>query len=172
MPIKLFEVENSRIKPTEHCYTIAALKRIMDEYPEDYLSIYAYLFYMTCMNEDLNPFSNTPESEKEDLILEQVGGNFSSDEEAVDKALRLCHKLYETPTSNAYRAIKIALENVAYYMSTTPVTDGRDGNIKDIIKLSKEFNDIRRSYNETLRDFKEEQSTTSRGNQQIAYDQI
>ena len=56
MIIRLFDVQNGVVVPTEHCYTLKALKDIMDKYPEDYLKVYQYLFYMTCPNPDLNPF--------------------------------------------------------------------------------------------------------------------
>ena len=67
---KLFDVQNGVVIPTEHCYTLKALKDVMDEYPDDYLKIYLYLFYMSCPNPDLNPFFFTPDIDKETLILE------------------------------------------------------------------------------------------------------
>lgn len=169
--IQLFTVDQAKIKPTEHCYIIAALKRIMDEYPEDYLSIYAYLFYKSCLNEDLNPFANVPEAEKDDFILEQVGGEFSLDDPVIDEALQVVIKLYETPTYRLYRSIKTSIERLADYLETTAITEGRDGNINAVMKAQEKFNDIRRSFKDTYKDFKEEQSTTSRGGNQIAYDQ-
>ena len=42
--IRLFDLQNGQVIPTEHCYTIGYLKDIMDEYPDDYISIYAFLF--------------------------------------------------------------------------------------------------------------------------------
>lgn len=170
--IELFELDNSKIKPTKHCYTIGALKRIMDEYPKDYLSIYAYLFYMSCMNDDLNPFFNVPETEKEDVILQEVGGNFSPDEEPIATALEVCRKLYETPTYKAYMGIKSYLEKLGDYMQNAQIVEGRDGNQEFGFKVAQKFSEVRRSYNETYRDLKEEQSTTGRGGAQIAYDQL
>ena len=55
MLIKLFDVQNRTVVPTEHCFTLKALKDVMDEYPDEYLKIYQYLFYMTCPNPDMNP---------------------------------------------------------------------------------------------------------------------
>ncbi len=54
MTIKLFDIENGVVIPTEHCYTLSTLKDLMDKYPDDYLKVYQYLFYMTCPNPDLN----------------------------------------------------------------------------------------------------------------------
>ena len=44
----------------------------MDEYPDSYLPIYQYLFYMTCPDPDVNPFFNVPEVDKQELILDEV----------------------------------------------------------------------------------------------------
>ena len=47
MLIKLFDIQNGKVVPSEHCYTLKSLKKIMDEYPDTYLSVYQYVFYMT-----------------------------------------------------------------------------------------------------------------------------
>ena len=46
--IKLFEIENNVVKPTEHCHMIKWLWVIQKKYPENALKIYAYIFYMAC----------------------------------------------------------------------------------------------------------------------------
>ena len=61
MIVKLFDIQNGKVIPTEHCYTLKALKVVMDNYPDNYIKIYQYLFYMTCPNPDLNPFFYTPD---------------------------------------------------------------------------------------------------------------
>src|SRR3954464_15725228 len=113
--IRLFDVQNGKVVPTEHCYTLYFLKNIMKEYPEDYLKIYQYLFYMCCPNPDLNPFFHTLEAEKEELILQEIGAEFSTEDELIQHALEVCTKMYETETSRAYEGIKTALNNMATY---------------------------------------------------------
>lgn len=171
MGIKLFDIQNNKITPTEHCYTISSLKCIMDQYPKDYLSIYAYLFYMSCLNEEENPFANIPEGDKEEAILKEVGGDFSPDEKLIFEALTTCTKLYETATYHLYLAAKKSVDNLAKYLATTPITDGRDGNIMGILKAQEKFDSICRSFEERYKKFKEEQSRGSRGGGMIAYDQ-
>lgn len=107
--VRLFDIQNGKVTATEHCYTLKFLKDIMDEFPQDHLKIYAYLFYMSCPNPDLNPFFDVPEQDKEEMIMQEVGGDFSSEEEMIQEALHRCKKLYETPTYRAYQGIKIAL---------------------------------------------------------------
>lgn len=170
MIIKLFDVQNGKVVPTEHCYTLKALKDLMDNYPEDYLKIYQYLFYMTCPNPDLNPFFNTPERDKEHLIMRELDAEFSTEDEDVYTALKFCERLYETPTSRAYEGMKKALDRIANYLSTTQITDGKDGNISQIRAVAKDFDSIRQSFKGVYKDLQEEQQSRVRGGQGLAYD--
>ncbi len=171
--VRLFDIQNEKIVPTEHCYTIKFLKDIMDEYNknDEYLKIYSYLFYMTCLNPDLNPYFNMIENEKEDIILEDVDAEFSTEDPLIRLALDKCEKLYETPTSRAYMGIKKSLDNIATYMANTQITDGRDGNISQIRAVAKDFDAIRQSFKGAFKDLKDEQQSTVRGGKGLAYDQ-
>jgi len=171
MTIKLFDIENGVVVPTEHCYTLKALKDVMDEYPEEHLKIYLYLFYMSCPNPDLNPFFYTPEMDKEDLILKQINSDFSVEDDSIHKALQFCQKMYETPTSRAYKGIASMLDRLARYMETQSITDGRDGNINSIVSAAKNFDQIRSSFKGVYKDLQDEQSSKVRGGIGMAYDQ-
>ena len=170
MIIKLFEVQNNVVIPTEHCYTLKALKDIMEEYPDDYLKIYQYLFYMTCPNPDMNPFFYTPSIDKEALIMTQIDGEFSTEDDSIYVALQFCERMYETPTSRAYKGISSMLDRLGRYMETTSITDGRDGNINSIRALAKDFDSIRQSFKGAYKDLQEEQQSKVRGGQGLAYD--
>ena len=171
MIIKLFDIENGVVIPTEHCYTLKALKDVMDEYPEEHLKIYLYLFYMSCPNPDLNPFFYTPEMDKEDLILKQIDSDFSVEDDSINIALQFCQRMYETPTSRAYKGIASMLDRLARYMETQSITDGRDGNINSIVSAAKNFDKIRSSFKGVYKDLQDEQSSKVRGGIGMAYDQ-
>jgi hypothetical protein len=171
MIVKLFEIQNNVVIPTEHCYTLKALKDIMDDYPEDYLKIYQYLFYMTCPNPDMNPFFYTPDVDKENLIMQQIEGEFSTEDDAVFTALKFCERMYETPTSRAYKGIASMLDRLARYMEVTTITAGRDGNINSLISAAKNYDAIRQSFKGAYKDLQEEQSSRVRGGIGMAYDQ-
>jgi hypothetical protein len=158
------------VVPTEHCYTLKALKDIMEEYPDDYLKIYQYLFYMTCPNPDMNPFFYTPDIDKENLIMQQIEGEFSTEDDAVFTALQFCQRMYETPTSRAYKGIASMLDRLARYMEITTITAGRDGNINSLISAAKNYEAIRQSFKGAYKDLQEEQSSRVRGGQGLAYD--
>jgi len=169
--IRLFDVVNNKVVPSEHCYTMLCYKDIMEAYPEDHTKIFAYLFYLSCPNPDLNPFFDVPEVDKEELIRREVGGDFDSDDDLISNALEVTKKLYETPTVRAYMGIKTMLDRLAKYMETTEIEHGRDGNITALINAASKFEAIRQSFKGTLRDLQEEQESTVRGGQNLAYDQ-
>ena len=67
----------------------------MDDHPEDYLKIYQYIFYMTCPNPDINPFFNISEMDKEEIILNEINAEFSTDDDSILAALKFCKDLYQ-----------------------------------------------------------------------------
>jgi len=169
--IRLFDIQNQTVVPTEHCYTLKFLKDIMDAYPEEYLNIYAYLFYMTCPNPDLNPFFDVPEMDKEELVLREVAADFSTDDDLIVAAMKRCEKLYQTPTYRAYMGMKSMVDRLATYMETTDIEHGRDGNITALINAAAKFDQIRQSFKATYKDLQDEQQSSVRGGQNLAYDQ-
>jgi len=168
---RLFDIQNGKVVPSEHCYTLNSLKRIMDEYGEEAVKVYAYLFYMTCPSPDLNPFFDMPEQDKEELILVEVDGDFSGEDETIVVALKVCQKMYETPTYRAYNGIKIALDNMATFMATEKPTSGRDGSATALLRIAERFDAVRQSFKGVYRDLQEEQQSSVRGGQRLAYDQ-
>ncbi len=169
--IKLFDISNGAVIPSEHCYTLKDLKVIIEKYPTNYIDIFAYVFYMTCPNPELNPFFDVIEHEKEALILRQLNPTFSTEDAEIINAVKLCEKLYETPTLRSYMGIKKMLDRLAKYMETAPIEAGRDGNIMALVNTASKFEQIRQSFKGAYKDLLEEQQSTVRGGQTLAYDQ-
>lgn len=169
--IKLLDLQNGKIIPTEHCYVLGFLKDIMDTYPEQHLSIYAYLFYMTCPNDEINPYFNMPTDEKEQIILQDIKAEFSTEDELIITALNKCTLMYETATVRAFRGISAMLDRLGVYMEKTPISHGRDGNINSLVSAAKNFDGIRNSFKGAYKDLKEEQQTRTRGGGELSYDQ-
>jgi hypothetical protein len=174
MIAKLFDVQNGKIIPTEHCYTIKWLKDIMEEYKEDdeYLKVYMYLFYMTYPNPDENPYFHFISTDKEETILNDIDANFSTEDELVQNALKKIKKMYETPTSRAYEGIAGMLDKLAKFMKTEEITTGRDGNMTAIIQAAKNYEQIRNSFKGAYKDLQDEQQSRVRGGKGISYDQM
>ena len=172
MIVRLFDIQNSKVVPSEHCYSLSTLKGIMDQYGDESGKVYAYIFYMTCPDPDMNPFFNVLEYEKEELILREVDADFSTDDDLIVNAIDLCKKLYETPTYRAYKGIASMLDRLAKYMETTEIEHGRDGNINSLVNAASKFEQIRASFKGAYSDLKEEQKSSVRGGQGLAYDQL
>lgn len=170
--IRLFDVQDGNLIPTEHCYALSFLKKIMDEYPQNYITVYKYVFYTTCPNPDLNPYFNVPDEDKESIILEDINADFSTEDEAIRTAIERCYKLFETPTVRAYNGMARMMDKLAHYMEHTPITHGRDGNINSLVAAAKNFEGIRTSFKGVYKDLLEEQKNHTRGGAGLAYDQL
>jgi hypothetical protein len=169
--IRLFDIQNGKLIPSEHCYTLKSLSDIMDTYPDEYLQIYSYMFYMTCPNPDLNPFFDIPDEDKEGIILNEVNAEFSTEDELIIKGMALCKKMYETPTYRAYEGIKIFLDNMGKSLATETLTFGRDGSSAALLRMAEKYDQVRQSFKGVYKDLMEEQQSSVRGNQNLAYDQ-
>ncbi len=169
--IQLFDMDTGKIIPSAHCYTLKSLSKVMEEYPDEYLKVYQYIYYMTCPNVELNPFFNVADVHKEEAILAQLDASFSTEDDTIREAVSFCHKLYETPTTRAYRGIKQMLDKLAKYMEDSPITHGRDGNLTSLLSAAEKFQKIRESYKGAFKDLQEEQTSHVRGGQDLAYDQ-
>lgn len=169
--IRLFDIQNGKVIPSEHCYTLDFLQTIMHAYPNDHTKIYAYLFYMACPNPELNPFFNVPEEDKEELILDELKAQFNTKDHLIQEALLKTQLLYETRTYRLYKSFGIMLDKLGAYVETTPIQHGRDGNIGSLIQAAKNIQDIRQQFKGLEKDHLEEQKTLVRGGQILAYDQ-
>lgn len=169
--IKLLDIENNTVIPTVHCKTIKWLSIIEDKFPETYIKIYAYVFYMSCPSQE-NPYFNLPLESREDVVISDLSIDFSLEEDEIIEAVEKATKMYETPTVRAYNGITTMLDNLTEYMSTTAVTAGRDGNINSLLRIAKEFDSIRQSYKGIAKDLEAEQQAHVRGGQQLGYDQM
>ena len=167
--IKLFDISNNKVVPSEHCYLLPFLKNIMTEFPDNYLVIYSYLFYMSCRSSE-NPYYNRPKEELQEEILKDLAVAIDTENLIIRIAMERCKELYETPTVRAYNGISNMLDKLAFYMETQSITDGRDGNINAIIGAAKNFDAIRKSFKGVAKDLEEEQSSRARGGQKLSYD--
>lgn len=169
--IKLLDVENNMVIPTVHCKTIKWLKVIEEKYPDNFIKIYGYVFYMSCPSQE-NPYFNVPVDNREELVIADLDIDFSLEDDEILEAVKKATVMYQTPTVRAYQGITTMLDNLTEYMSTTQVTAGRDGNINSLLRIAKEFDAIRQSYKGIAKDLEAEQQAHVRGGQELGYDQM
>lgn len=170
MNIRLFEIENNIVKPTEHCYMISWLKCIIDTYPDEYIKVFGLIYYTSYLGQD-NPYFNIIEEDREDRILRDLSPyEFDPEDHIIQVAIERCTELYMTPTMRSYDAIKTMLDNLNAYLKETPITDGRDGNIGPILRVAKEFDNVRKSFKGVFDDLAEENKVRARGSVKLPYD--
>lgn len=169
--IRLFDIENGKVLPSEHCYVLNFLRILMETYPLEHTKIFAYLFYKACPNPDLNPFFNVPEEDMDEMIVSELNIQFPLNDPLIQEALAKTQALYETRTYRLYRSFGIMLDRLGKYVETTPIQHGRDGNIGSLIQAAKNIQDIRQQFKGLEKDHLEEQKTLVRGGQMLAYDQ-
>lgn len=168
--IRLLDVEDGVIRPTEHCKVIKWLKNIPEDFPDNYMDVYAFIFYMACPSQE-NPYYNIPHDLREETILDDLESHIDTEHDAIIEAVEKATVLYETPTVRGHRAISTMLNNLYDYIETTKIEHGRDGNITALLRAAKELDSIRQSYKGIAQDLEAEQQTIVRGGQDLAYDQ-
>lgn len=167
--IRLFEVDGRGVKATEHCYMISWLKKIIEDYPDNHLKIFAYIYYNTYVGPD-NPYFNVAEEDREEKILRDIDPDFDIEAPEILYAIDMCKEMYMTPTKRSYQAIKTMLERLNDYLETTEITDGRDGNVGSMLRIAKEFKQVRESFKGVHEDVQEENKIIARGKSKIPYD--
>lgn len=170
---KLFEIVGDTIIPKADCHIIQPLKRIIDEYPEDYLKIIAFLHYMKSMRPDDNPYADVPLSEREEKILYDLKLDVDISADAIKDAMDCVETIYYTTFYGTYRGFKTMLDKIGAKLLTVDIDfNAKEGNAVAIKGFMKDYEDIRKSFKIAFRDFEEEQSGgRARGGAQLADDE-
>lgn len=175
--IRLFDVENDDIKPTEHCWAISWLRDIMTAFPDPkvYMKAYRYIFYMTCPDKDLNPYRDMAEIDKSEeilrmLALEPRDGIFPDDMK-IDTAITEARKLYASPTNEAYMAAKTMLEKLKRSFQTEEISwGGKDATGPALVAAMEKLPKLIQAYADTEVKLNEEIKGRARGNQLMSDD--
>lgn len=168
---KIFDIQDGQIVINEECLLIPQLKAVVDYY-DDPIPALSYLYFM------YNPSSsyvNYNEIEKEDSILEDYPGDYTSEDEVIIDAAKKLEGMYMTPTYRFYLDNKILMERLGEYGRTATITAGKDGNysavqsqLKGVGKTITEFKQLEEVVKKEL----EENNTTVRGGKRTAYDDL
>lgn len=169
MQIGLFDIQNDVVVPDEVAVRILPwMKRIRENFQEDYLKVYAYLFYMSCWD-GRNIYLNLADAERESAIVDELEIDFSLDNPVIQVALEKCRKMYETPAVALLRAVKIQISEIAKSLSTTTMTYGKNGNADQLTKLVEKSAQFAEIYDKLDGRLKLEQIKV-RGGKEISYD--
>ena len=163
MYIRLFDVENNRVAPSVHCFTIFWLKELMEQYPDNYLKIFAYLQYMCSWNPADNPYLAVKEEDREEAILQDIVADFSTEDDLIIEALEKCKALFELPAYRAWQSSKMSLQALTDYQRNTKAKDGKDGNIAQLMALIEKLPSLNKQFSEAYKTYMEEAQIETRG---------
>lgn len=169
----LFDIKDGIAIPTEHCYTIAAYKSVIDEFGEGNSGkIFVLCHYLNSLNEKTNPFALLPEAEKEEVIIRQICPELDTDLPVVREAMELTAKTYDTSTHRMYMGIKMMVDKFAAFLKDTQVHGDKDGNVGQILAIAKAYPALREAQKLAYKEYQEEQGIeTTRGGARLAYDE-
>lgn len=169
---KLFDIEGSVIIPRSDCYIIQPLKRVIDEYPEDYTKIMAYLHYMKSMRPSDNPYADVPLEERSDQILHDLELEIDPEDDTIRRALECVEEKYYTTFYGLYRGVKAQLDKIGMALMVEDIDFSKDGNSDKIARFMEKYEALRKSFKQAYKDFEEEQGDVKvRGGGQLADDE-
>lgn len=169
MKPRIFDIENKQVIINENILTIPELKAVYEEY-EDPIPAFLYLYHMT---DPEGAYNQLDEMEKEDAILYDFPGSYTSEDEVIIKALEKLKLLNTSETYRYYQSNKELLDKLSRYAREVDVTDGKNGNLAELISLVKSTGKTIQEYNILKKETeKEVKKLRMRGNGFGAYDEF
>lgn len=165
--VEIFDMQDDRVIINPNCLLIPEFKAVVDKY-KDPVAALSYVHFMT---HPMSPYNDVPEEEKQQIISDDVKGEFGLEDEEIEAALKKAELLYTTPMRRFFYKSKKGLETLGDYLGDTKITEGLHGNFASfqmaytrIGKIIQEFKQLEKMYNE-------EQGSQNRGGAESAYDE-
>lgn len=132
----LFTMENGVVSLSLHCYIIPEFKNIVDKYPDNYMNMLAYAFYVGCPFKSINPYADFSEEDKEEKLKESF--HIFPDNKDVLIAVELIKDLYPTKGMKYVQSIRSSIDKTMEYLDNAVIREGKDGNLADIRGMQKD----------------------------------
>jgi len=142
----LFTVENGKVKPSLHCHLIPEFKQVIDKYDKRATDMLAYAFYMACPFKSINPYADFSEDEREESLKKSFV--VFPDNPDVLTAIQAMKSLYETTSVKYFLRNKKNLEDIMDYLDSSVLTEGKDGNLSERLKIAEKCFKIKAEYDE------------------------
>jgi len=167
---EILDIENGAVVVNVNVLTIPELKAVYEGY-KDPMPALTFLHHRF---NPKGPYCNTPEEDKDDILLLDYPGEYTLEDEMMIAAIDKMKTFIATPTYRYYLDNKILLEKMGKFARTQPITTGRDGNInamisqiKSVGKTITEFKQLEKSVQQEM----DEHKSRVRGEKRKAYDQ-
>lgn len=165
--INIFTIQEGNIALSPNVLIVPEFKKLVDT-REDHLLIFKYIYSLYHYD---SPYSDTPEKDKESMIITDLKLDISLDDADIISAKDKAYILYMTPTKRFYMDAKIGMEKMGAYLREATIESGRDGNLSAIGSTLKSVGMINAQFKILEKDFKEEQASGNRGGHESSYDE-
>jgi hypothetical protein len=166
---KIFDIENNKLVINEHILSIPELKKVYEKYDDPIPA----LLFLRNMTDPEGPYNQLDEFDKEDAILYDFPGEYTTEDDEIIAALAKLKSLNTSETYRYYLANKELLDKLSRYATSVDVTDGKNGNLPELIALVKSTGKTIQEYNilkkETERELKK---LKARGGEHFSYDEL
>lgn len=166
----IFDIENGNVIINHNCVSIPELKAVVAEYT-DPIPALNFLHFLYAKK---GPYCNVPEEDKEDVLLADFPGDYTTEDEVIIMARKKLEHLHMTPTYRYYLDNKILLEKIGKFGRDNSITAGKDGNlnallsqVKSVGKTISEFKQLEKIAQDEI----DEHKSRVRGDKRKAYDQ-
>jgi hypothetical protein len=167
---EIFDIVSGKIVVNENVLLIPELKAVHDKY-KDPIPALSFLHYKYSPK---GPYCNTPEADKDDILLLDFPGEYTLEDKEMIKAMEKLASFMMSPTYRYYLDNKILLEKMGKFGRMATVTSGRDGNasvlnsqLSKVGKTISEFKQLEKVVQQEL----DEHKSRVRGEKRKAYDQ-
>jgi hypothetical protein len=167
----LFTVENGKVKPSLHCHLIPEFKQIIDKYEKRSTDMLAYAFYFACPFKSINPYADYSNDEKEDILKKSFV--VFPDNPDVLLAIDVMKGLYETTSVKYFNRNKKNLEDIMDYLDTSVLTEGKDGNLSERLRIASICNKIKAEFDELEKNVEAERGKLrAKANRTTGFDEL
>lgn len=169
MRIRIFDIENKKLIPNEYCWTLPELRAVMQEY-EDPIPALSFLYYMY---DPFSPYANFPEEDKEELIIGDYPGEYTTEDQVIIDAAEKLQKMYETPSKRLLINAKIGMDKLGTYLANNTPTAGRDGDLAQYSMILTRLGKIQSDFKLLEKAVEDENKELKvRGGKDLGYDQM
>lgn len=165
--IEIFEIEDGKVRINANCLIIPELKAIVDKY----IKPLPALNFVYNMSNPMSPYSNLPEADREEIILSEFPGDYSPEDEEIQKAKKKLDALYLTPTRRFFLNAKKGLETLGEYLAVASITEGKDGNFSSFNMALSRVGKTIEEFKKLEKIYEEEAQASMRGGHSASYDE-
>ena len=169
---KIFDIDTvtNKVIINDNILSIPELREVYEYYEGDNrINAFQYLRHMC---DPYGAYNQLSDEEREESVIFDFPGDYTPEDEVLIKAKEKLISLYMSPTYKFYMDNKELLYKLGEFARTATVTDGKNGNLTDLLNQVK-------SVGKTITEFKilEKQAEKEldkikiRGNRFVSYDE-